>query len=161
MIEVTPVKLVGHGLTDDGAQAVLGFRDAAGIKLYLGLAPEDLQTLATALAAIGQDLRHRRGEDALAATATPIQSWSTVRRKGSALISLTVLGGLELRFLVTPDTVDESRRAAPPQAPREEPVAAEESAASGEPPSEDDPAPPDEAPAPAGAAPGAPRTGAA
>jgi hypothetical protein len=167
MIEVTPVKLVGHGLTDDGGQAVLGFRDAAGIKVYLGLAPEDLQTLAAALAALSQDLGRRHGDDALAETATPIQSWSTVRRKGSAMISLTVLGGLELRFLVTPDTVDESRRAVPARAPSQEPAppekpaAPEGSTAAGGPNPGHAPASTVEASAPAEAAPETSETGTA
>lgn len=97
------VTLAGHGLTGEGDEAVLVFETRAGERLRLVLPLDQLPVLARGLAHMDAEAR-REGRIREPSAATPVDRWSTVKENGQAVLTLSVLGGMELRFAITPES---------------------------------------------------------
>jgi hypothetical protein len=109
------VTLVGHGLTGQSRQAVLVFETGSGDRLRLVLELDQLPLLARGIVHVEAEAR-REGTIEGSLPATPVDRWTTTKEEGRAILSLSVLGGLELRFAITPESTGQGSQSAAEQA---------------------------------------------
>ena len=95
------VTLKGGGLTEDQNHAGLLFAAQDGEQFVLIVSVDQFAHFARAAALLQSQARKLRGDEV---PVIPVERWSTIGTPKTALLSLQVFGGLELRFKVPRST---------------------------------------------------------
>lgn len=95
--------LVGGGMAADGEHGALVFETAEKEPFALALGFDQYPELIRAAALLHSEARARHGG---AVPPVPVERWSTEETPDTAILSLRVYGGLELRFELSRHTQD-------------------------------------------------------
>lgn len=98
------VALVGGGTAATGEHGVLVFQDADGEQFALALRFDQFPELVRTAALFCSEAQKRGGD----VQPVSVEQWSTEGTPESAVLSLKVFGGLELRFQIPRGTKDPS-----------------------------------------------------
>ncbi len=100
-IDARKVRLIGGGVTGDGEHGAMVFAWQNGQEFALAVEVEQFADVIRAAAMLHSQARKLRGEEV---PPIPVERWSTAETPDSAILSLQVFGGLELRFELSRDT---------------------------------------------------------
>ncbi len=99
-IDARKVRLIGGGVTGDGEHGAMVFAWQSGDEFALALDIQQFPEVVRAAAMLHSQIRKLRGDEV---APIPVERWSTAETSDTAILSLQVFGGLELRFELSRD----------------------------------------------------------